>query len=228
MNSGIYQIKNIINNKIYIGRAINVFDRLKKHYSDLIQNKHFNEHLQRSFNKYKSNNFEYSIICAVPTEQLDLAEKSSIYMFTSIDDRFGFNKTTGGEGGYNRSEETKQKISKSHTGKSLSEEHKKKISISGKIAQNRPEVLAKLKCRNRGSNNPMFGKPPPNKGKPMSEEHKLAHSRNWKIIRPDGTVEIVRNLNQYCKDNNLDSGNMSKIASGKQKCYKGYKIKKSS
>lgn len=59
------------------------------------------------------------------------------------------NRTDGGDGcsGLIHSKETKKKISEIHKGKTLSEETKKKIGISSKN-------------RNKGKNNPMYGKSP--------------------------------------------------------------------
>lgn len=56
--TGIYKITNSINNKIYIGSAINIYRRFVTHNHLLRNNKHFNSHLQSSWNKYKSENFK--------------------------------------------------------------------------------------------------------------------------------------------------------------------------
>ena len=50
--SGIYQIKNLVNEKIYVGSAINLYQRKCEHFSDLRKNIHDNPHLQSSYNKY--------------------------------------------------------------------------------------------------------------------------------------------------------------------------------
>ena len=60
--AGIYQIKNIINNKVYIGKSKNIFLRWFNHTSDLINNKHSNYKLQEDFNKYGYINFTFSIV----------------------------------------------------------------------------------------------------------------------------------------------------------------------
>lgn len=52
MTIGIYQIKNKINGKVYIGQSINIEKRLKRHLNDLRKLKHRNQHLQNAFNKY--------------------------------------------------------------------------------------------------------------------------------------------------------------------------------
>ena len=60
--SGIYQIRNLINNKIYVGSSKNIQIRFYNHRSKLKNNKHNNTYLQNSYNKYGKENFVYEII----------------------------------------------------------------------------------------------------------------------------------------------------------------------
>src|SRR3989304_8634000 len=60
--SGIYEIRNIINNKIYIGSTKNLKRREADHFRSLCDNIHRNKYLQRSFNKYGKENFEFKIL----------------------------------------------------------------------------------------------------------------------------------------------------------------------
>lgn len=54
--------------------------------------------------------------------------------------------------------ETKDTIRRALTGRKLSAEQKKRIAESGKVAQNRPEVLEVNRRKNSGTNNSMYGK----------------------------------------------------------------------
>ena len=49
---GVYQIKNLINGKLYIGSSIDVDKRLKSHFSALDKGCHNNAYLQNAWNKY--------------------------------------------------------------------------------------------------------------------------------------------------------------------------------
>ena len=61
--NSIYGIKNKINSKVYVGKTQTSFgDRWDCHKAKLRNNKHDNTHLQRSWNKYGEDNFEFYII----------------------------------------------------------------------------------------------------------------------------------------------------------------------
>lgn len=61
--TGVYNITNKINNKIYIGSASDsILDRWSDHRSDLNLNRHANIHLQRAWNKYGEENFKFEIL----------------------------------------------------------------------------------------------------------------------------------------------------------------------
>lgn len=60
--SGIYCIENIIDNKKYIGQSADLNKREKYHFWVLEKNKHYNNHLQRAYNKYNKNFFVFRIL----------------------------------------------------------------------------------------------------------------------------------------------------------------------
>lgn len=62
MNSGIYKIRNIKNNKIYVGSAKDFDKRWNRHLRLLRTNKHHNIRLQRSFNIHGEQSFVFEII----------------------------------------------------------------------------------------------------------------------------------------------------------------------
>ena len=63
--AGIYKIRNILNNKCYIGCAKNFEIRYTKHLSSLKNQKGVNKHLQNAWNKYGEENFVFEIIEAI-------------------------------------------------------------------------------------------------------------------------------------------------------------------
>lgn len=62
MTLGIYIIKNTINKKFYIGSSENVYRRLQNHKSALKRQKHDNQLLQRNWDKYGINCFEFLLL----------------------------------------------------------------------------------------------------------------------------------------------------------------------
>lgn len=59
---GIYKIVNKVNQKFYIGSSKNFHKRKLRHFNELRKSKHHCIHLQRAFNKYGEENFEFVII----------------------------------------------------------------------------------------------------------------------------------------------------------------------
>lgn len=53
--------------------------------------------------------------------------------------------------------------------------------------------------------------------------NEFSKSKYYQIITPKGEILQIYNLNKYCRENNLDSGHMHKVANGKSKQHKGYK-----
>lgn len=89
---GIYCIKNLINGKRYIGSSCDIYSRWYVHKNMLNKNKHYNEHLQRTWNKYKKNNFMFLIIEKCTRESLFNREQYWIDKLQVIDDLYGYNK----------------------------------------------------------------------------------------------------------------------------------------
>lgn len=58
-SGGVYIIKNIINNKFYVGSTKNFTNRNYRHSRFLRYNKHYSVILQRAYNKYGFNNFVF-------------------------------------------------------------------------------------------------------------------------------------------------------------------------
>lgn len=134
-NSGIYKITNKVNNKIYIGSAVNFKRRRSEHFSDLKHNNHSNQHLQNAYNKYGEKNFEFSILIKYPVEELIIAEQVFINVFNP---EYNICKTANSRLGVKASKETIEKLRQAGLGninwlgKSHTKESREKISKSNK------------------------------------------------------------------------------------------------
>jgi excinuclease UvrABC nuclease subunit len=90
--SGIYKITNLSNNKFYIGSAINLDRRLKRHYYELSKRIHSNKHLQRAYNKVGSSMFKVDFLEtfeSIDSLALLTLEKSYIIQLNAI--KSGYN-----------------------------------------------------------------------------------------------------------------------------------------
>ena len=80
----IYQIKNLENNKVYIGETIRGELRWKEHLRDLRGNRHPNKLLQEDFDKFGEETFEWTILKEFEDEDKDallLEEARTIQQF---------------------------------------------------------------------------------------------------------------------------------------------------
>lgn len=129
--SGIYQIRNIINNDIYVGSTKSFQSRLYAHITLLERNKHHSRYLQNAYNKYGKQNFTFEILELVENiKELILIEQKYLDKYNPT---YNVMKLAKNHLGVKRSEETKRKISESNIGKHyglVNEEVKRKISKS--------------------------------------------------------------------------------------------------
>lgn len=177
MNSGIYQIKNKLNEHRYIGSTKNFKKRWNIHKADLKKQKHHSFVLQRAVNKYGIENFVFEILeeCEVSSlpekEQKYLDEHNPEYnILKNID---GSNRTF--------TEETRKKMSDAKIGISLTEKHKKKISNA-----------------NLGQNNGMYGKTHTNETKLKISENKGKIDRekhHWTKLTNSQIEEMIELYN---------------------------------
>jgi len=68
------------------------------------------------------------------------------------------------------------------------------------------------------------------KGRKHTEEdirkQQDAQNKTWEIIYPDGHIEIIVGLKEFCRNNGLDSGCMSNVAKGRRSHHKGFVCKR--
>ncbi|MED2737482.1 GIY-YIG nuclease family protein [Bacillus toyonensis] len=89
---GIYQIKNKINEKKYIGQSLDIDKRLKSHLNSLSNGTHINKHLQKDYIKYGEETFEVSIIEECYPRDLNRKESEHCYTNDVWNPKKGYNK----------------------------------------------------------------------------------------------------------------------------------------
>lgn len=124
---GIYKITNTVTSDFYIGSSVDIKYRWYKHKRELELNHHVNNHLQNAWNKYGEENFSFEIVQECDKNHLLDQEQ---YNIDSLNPAYNICKIAYSTSGhrFHLSEETKRKISLSKKGKKFSEEHKKKLS----------------------------------------------------------------------------------------------------
>lgn len=73
---GIYKLVNKATGQCYVGQSQRVKKRIKEHFRLLRLNKHTNQHLQNSYNKYGAHNFYGSVEVECGPEDLDALEEA--------------------------------------------------------------------------------------------------------------------------------------------------------
>jgi group I intron endonuclease len=75
----VYQIRNVISGKLYVGSALNIVKRWRLHRSDLTKGIHHCEHLQRSYTKHGAEAFVFEVLERVALKG-ELTAREQFYM----------------------------------------------------------------------------------------------------------------------------------------------------
>lgn len=200
---GVYFILNTKNGKKYVGSSVDINRRLRGHINALRKGTHVNVHLRRAWDIDGEECFETGI-CEVVDSADKLIEREQFWIDTCGD--YNLAPAAGSTLGFKQSEEFKEKarvrmsgennhmfgvkrpeigelMRSVHSGTTLTEEHKRKMSLARKGVPNGPmsdETKAKISDANRG--------------KVRTDEHRLAMSMGQRSRPPisDGTREKLR------------------------------------
>lgn len=149
--SGIYCIKNNINNKVYIGKSIDIWKRIYTHLSSLKKEniKSTNIHFISAFKKYGNENFEYFIVEVLPKDDNILKERELywINVYDSTNREKGYNLRMDSSTKMICNKETSIKISKRlkkewETG--VRKNHSVKLSENWKLTPERNKKQSEL------------------------------------------------------------------------------------
>lgn len=233
---GIYVIVCIETLKFYIGSSCDIGKRKKRHFSELALGTHRNHRLQKAWNKYGINGFDFAILELCPKHELLIREQAWLDELNPCDESIGFNiapkaskpPNLGHRKGKKNSPEAIERMAKKLRGRKhppRSDEHRRKISeakkgkpsgAKGKIVS--AEVRQKLReYRNRQIMPPVTDE--------ARRKMSLSKSKTYIVTRPDGTEVVVTNLSAFCKANGLTQGVMSGVANGHHQQHKGWKCR---
>jgi len=197
--SGVYQIANLANGKLYIGSALDLARRWKKHQTDLARGEHHNRILQYAWNKYGTAAFVFRPLLTCQKSMLRFYEQQLLdkarpeyNICMDAKTRLGVKsppetgaKISAALRGKRASPETRAKMSRDRKGCRLSAEHRAKISLAGMGRRPTEETRRKLSAAAMGNT-----KGRACKGRPFSVEH-CANIAAGKLGRPWSTARRV-------------------------------------
>lgn len=129
-SSGVYSITNQTTHQIYYGSSVDLERRYKAHCYLLSTGKHPNQKLQRSWDKYGSEQFVFEVVNLVEEERLIDCEQDHIDLIFGADSSFNLSPTAGSTLGYRHSPEAKLKMSSASKAQFRNEERYQKVSAS--------------------------------------------------------------------------------------------------
>lgn len=219
MSYTVYQHKNKINGKVYIGITCQTPE---KRWGEGGRNYKSSPHFYSAIQKYGRDNFEHNILYADLTrEEACSKEQELIKLYNSINPLYGYNCTTGGESfvlndlarenksksmignknalGHPCSEEKRKKISEAQKGRIFSEEQKEKMS---KAAKNRPRVP----CSN-------------------ATKESIRAASHKRPVYCEELDKVFESVQECSRELGIPATNITKLCNGRGKTLNGYHLK---
>jgi group I intron endonuclease len=150
MNTGIYQIRNRVNDKVYIGSAVNLKARLHGHRGGLNRGEHHNAHLQSAWRKYGADAFEFRVLLFCDKSDLYFYEQRCIDRCDAVNKGYNKSPNAGTSLGRKMRPESISKMAESKRGKKRSPETRAKHSAT--CAD--PVYRARLSAACKGTHSP--------------------------------------------------------------------------
>ena len=200
MARGIYKIINVVNNKFYVGSAVDLKRRKTRHFSELRNNKHSNGRLQNSWNKYGEQAFVFVVVEEL-SEAANLLAAENVWLKEHVGKDYCYNLGVDatapmmGFGGelsptWGRKRTPEELAAQNWKGKKHNPESKAKIreSLLGKPKS--AEVRAKISATLSGEGNYWFGKKRPDHGAKVSRQV-VATSPDGRTLKYD-SIQALR------------------------------------
>lgn len=202
MARGIYKIINVVNNKFYVGSAVDLKRRKTRHFSELRTGKHNNRHLQAAWVKYGEQAFVFVVVEELP-DDADLLAAENVWLKEHVGKDYCYNlgvdataPSLGMSGElsptWGRKRTPKELAAQNWTGKKHTTESKAKIRehLLGKPKS--AEVRAKISATLSGEGNYWFGKKRPDHGVKVSRAV-VATSPDGKTLEYD-SIQALREV----------------------------------
>jgi len=197
MTRAIYKIINVVNNKFYVGSAVNFEKRKARHLWRLRRGDHVNKHLQSAFNKYGEAAFVFAVVENVPDTE-DLLQAENVWLRQHVGSLYCYNKakdaTAPGTGlhgeknsmwgkTFSHTEEAKQRIGVASKARVQSDEEKAKRRATMKGHVLSTETRMKISATLTGEGNYWYGKQRPDHGAKVSKAVMLLYPDSGEAIK---------------------------------------------
>jgi len=206
--TGIYIIENTNNQQCYVGSAVNINNRWRRHKSLLNRSKHNNKKLQNSWNKYGSDSFKFNIIIESTINKLIENEQ---YYIDKIKPEFNH-----------------RKIASSNLGMKYSDITRKRMSDAQKLSyKENPERGKAVSNFNKG-NTYNLGRASKRKGITVDKESidLMRTSKSTKyILQYDLDGNLIKewsNMAEIIDTGKYSNGNILRCCKNKRKTHKGF------
>lgn len=225
--AGIYAIRNLKNHKIYVGSAVSIYDRLYNHVWHLESGTHHNPKLLNAWRKYKLSAFSLEVLEIVEAlNSLLEREQFWIEKLNAVAAGYNLSPNAGSNFGRIFGLSTRKAIAKAAS-KAMADPIVKARHKAATVAgMQQPEILkkcsdhltkrwrdpaarallmasrhnpaitekARLKQRETRLRMPLQKK---------QEQGTKAAARNYRVTHPDGQIESIFNLKQFCLTRSL-------------------------
>ena len=181
MTRGIYKIINVVNNKFYVGSAVDLKRRKARHFSELRNGRHNNRHLQAAWVKYGEQAFVFVVVEELAVDA-DLLAAENVWLKDHVGKDYCYNigvdataPMLGMSGalsptwGYRHSEHNLKKIGVASRARVQSEDEKAKRRATMRGKPQSAETRAKISATLSGEGNYWYGKKRPEHGQKVSK-----------------------------------------------------------
>ena len=226
--SGVYQISNTIDNRIYIGGSKDLRTRFRTHKNKLKHNRNVHK-LQDFYNTYGRNSLVYRVLeyCKPSI----IKEREQYYLDNNTCEFNSYLSSTSGKGyTYIMNDEWKDKLSKALMGKKVSDATKerlrqmnvgKKHSDSTKAKMSKAHIGKKLSSKTRAKMSKIAKNNPKNKKHLQS----MALRRQKPIIQYDKDMNFIKkypSTTNAVKNSTFHNSAISSCCSGSRKTHGGF------
>lgn len=240
MTIGIYSIRNLINNKRYIGKSINIEKRYLQHLYLLKKDfcsKDCNRHLYRAVKKYGIDNFELEILetFEIPNENIMKdSELKWMDIFLTCDRKYGYNLRRDSSTKTEVSNETRELLSLSmrgdknpNYGNNWTDEMKVRMSTIKKKQHMSGEIYGEEFRRKQSESsksrwkNSELKESVSRKISILKNEYRFyQYDRNWELIK------VWETMKDIVDETGFHSKSIYACCSGHKKSYRNFYWKK--